>query len=356
MTYTVTVNPSGRSFDTEPNQTLLESAVQAGVNLPYGCKDGVCSACKCQKIAGEVELQSYSVSALSDAERAHGWILACRAVAKSDVTLECKQVTDATLSPPRKMPVRVNSLTQLSDDVMQILLQLPANEAFAYRPGQFLDIILRDGTRRSYSMGSHQVQELGGAKTVELHVRHMPGGRFTDYVFGAIKAKEILRIEGPLGSCYLRNGADDAARPIVLLASGTGFAPIRALLQQLAAESSRRPISLYWGGRRPQDLYMLGWLQSFAAEHLPHLNKVLVISDALPEDAWTGRTGLVHQAVLDDVPDLSQHQVYACGAPVMVLAAQQSFTAQGQLPPEQFYADSFVSAKDVAQASASVAT
>ena len=177
---------------------------------------------------------------------------------------------------------------------------------------------------------------------IELHLRHMPGGKFTDHVFGTMKEKEILRIEGPYGSFFLR---EDSAKPIVFLASGTGFAPIKAIIEHMRFKGIERPATLYWGGRRPADLYQDAWVRE-QLTHMPQLRYVPVISDALPEDAWTGRTGFVHQAVLQDFPDLSEHEVYACGAPIVVESARRDYVALGGLPEEAFFADSFTSAAD----------
>ncbi|GAB1387083.1 CDP-6-deoxy-delta-3,4-glucoseen reductase [Melaminivora sp.] len=338
----ITVQPSGRSFSVPAGQTILAAAIAAGIGLPYGCKDGACGSCKCKKISGNVTHGAHQQKALSDAEEAAGYILTCCARADSEVHIEARQVTDESSYPIRKLPVRVAALQRRSHDVMQVRLQLPAVDNFRYHAGQYLEFILKDGARRAYSMANapHLLQP--GAPAVDLHIRHMPGGRFTDHVFSALKEKDILRIEGPFGSFYLR---EDSDKPIILLASGTGFAPIKALLERLQHLGSTRPVSLYWGGRRPGDLYLDEWVRSFQAQ-LPQLRYVPVVSDALPEDGWAGRTGFVHQAVLDDCADLSGHQVYACGAPVVVDAARSSYIQQRSLPEEEFYADAFTSEAD----------
>jgi len=339
--HTVTVTPSGRSFEVQPGETILSAAIRSGVGLPYGCKNGACGSCKCKKIDGEVVHGEHQQKALSDAELADGYMLTCCSQALTPVTLEARQVTDESAFPVRKMPVRVRALERLSHDVMRLDLQLPAGEAFRYHAGQYIEFVLKDGARRSYSMATapHQQQSAPG---VELHIRHMHGGRFTDHVFGAMKEKDILRVEGPFGSFYLR---EDSGKPIVMLASGTGFAPIKALIEHLQHKGAQRPVALYWGGRRPQDLYMDAWVRARCAE-LPQLSYVPVVSNALPEDGWSGRTGFVHQAVLDDFADLSGHQVYACGAPVVVDAAQAAYTQTRGLPAEEFYADAFTSEAD----------
>jgi CDP-4-dehydro-6-deoxyglucose reductase len=180
---------------------------------------------------------------------------------------------------------------------------------------------------------------------IELHIRHLPGGKFTDHVFGAMKEKEILRIEGPYGSFFLR---EDSQKPIVLLASGTGFAPIKSLIEHMKFKAIDRPATLYWGGRRPEDLYMDSWLRAQLPE-LPNLHYVPVVSNAVPEDNWTGRTGFVHRAVLEDFADLSGHQVYACGAPIVVESAKRDYMDEAGLLEEEFFADAFTTEADKAQ-------
>jgi CDP-4-dehydro-6-deoxyglucose reductase len=344
----VTVQPSGRSFDALPGETLLAAGIRQGIGLPYGCKDGACGSCKCKKLSGTVVHGPHQEKALSAAEEAAGLVLTCCGVAQSDIVLESRQVTEAGAFPIKKMPVRVNVMEKLSPDVMRLVLQLPANDSFQFHAGQYIEFLLRDGARRSYSMANAPHTGAGQptatppvGPTMELHIRHMPGGKFTDHVFGAMKEKEILRIEGPYGSFFLR---EDSDKPMVLLASGTGFAPIKALIEHLQHKGITRPATLYWGGRRPQDLYMHEWVVGKCQE-MPNLQYVPVVSDALPEDHWQGRTGFVHQAVLQDFPDLSGHQVYACGAPIVVESARRDYVRAG-LPEEEFYADSFTSEAD----------
>ena len=344
MSFSVTVLPSGRTFTANADEALLTAAIRHGIGLPYGCKDGACGSCKCKKLEGTVVHGTHQLKALSAEEAEQGFILTCCGVAHSDVVMESRQVTDESAFPIKKMPVRVNSLTKASHDVMLLRLQLPAADVFKYHAGQYVEFLLRDGDRRAYSMGNAPHTQLENPG-VDLHIRHMPGGKFTDHVFGTMKEKEILRIEGPFGSFYLR---EESAKPMIMLASGTGFAPIKAIIEHLQAKSITRPAILYWGGRRPADLYMHDWVLGKVAD-MPNLRYVPVISDALPEDAWTGRTGFVHRAVLQDFPDLSAYQVYACGAPIVVDSAQADYLAAG-LPADEFYADSFVTEKDKALA------
>ena len=345
MSFQITVQPSGRAFQSNPDETLLAAAIRQGIGLPYGCKDGACGSCKCKKLEGTVVHGEHQEKALSAAEEAAGFVLTCCATAQSNVVLESRQVTEEGAYPIKKMPVRVSALEKQSDDVMLVRLQLPATEPFRYHAGQYVEFLLRDGARRAYSMANAPHTQEQSA-SLDLHIRHMPGGKFTDHVFGAMKEKEILRIEGPFGSFFLR---EDSSKPIVLLASGTGFAPIKALIEHVQHQGITRPVALYWGGRRPADLYMDAWVRAKTAE-MSNLTYVPVVSDALPEDQWSGRTGFVHQAVLDDFADLSGHQVYACGAPIVVESARTAYVAQRGLPEEEFYADSFTSEADKAKA------
>ena len=339
-TFTVTVEPSGTAFSANADETILAAGIRQGVGLPYGCKDGACGSCKCKMVSGQVVHANFQRKALSVEDEAANFVLTCCATAHSDIVLESRQVTPAGALPIKKMPTRVSSLVKKSADVVVMQLQLPANDAFAFRAGQYIEFILRDGARRSYSMAN--APHIGPG--LELHIRHMPGGRFTDLVFGTMKEKDILRIEGPFGSFFLR---EDSDKPMVFLASGTGFAPLKALLEHMQHCGITRPTTLYWGGRRPGDLYMDDWVQAQLA-NMPHLRYVPVVSDALPEDQWAGRTGFVHLAVLQDFPDLSGHQVYACGAPIVVESARSAFSAQAGLAADEFFADSFTSAADKA--------
>ncbi|MFN3297190.1 CDP-6-deoxy-delta-3,4-glucoseen reductase [Caldimonas sp.] len=341
MTFTVTVQPSGHTFTVERDEAVLAAAIRQSVGLPYGCKDGACGSCKSRLKDGRVIHGAHQLKALSPAEEEAGYILTCCATPQTDLVIESREVVAAGQFPIKKMPCRVSSIDRPAPDVAVLKLQLPANDRLQYHAGQYIEFILRDGARRSYSMANapHTQEAQPG---IELHIRHMPGGKFTDHVFGAMKEKEILRMEGPFGSFFLR---EDSDKPIVLLASGTGFAPIKAILEHMEFKALARPTVLYWGCRSRADLYLHEWAQA-AAARLPWLGYVPVLSEPKAEDGWSGRTGFVHQAVMADLPDLSGHQVYACGAPVMVESARRDFVAHCGLPEEEFYADAFTSEAD----------
>jgi CDP-4-dehydro-6-deoxyglucose reductase len=341
MSLTVTLQPSGRTFTVDRDEAILAAALRQGVGLPYGCKDGACGSCKCRVLQGRVIHGAHQHKALSVAEEENGYALTCCGAAQTDLVLEARTVSGAGEIPVRKLPTRVMSIEKPAADVAIVRLQLPASDSLRYHAGQYIDFILRDGERRSYSVANAPHTQ-GDKPWIELHIRHLPGGLFSDQVFGSMKPKDILRIEGPFGTFFLR---EESTKPMVLLASGTGFAPIKALIEHLQFKRIDRPAVLYWGCRRLVDLYQHDWaLQAVAA--MPHLRYVPVLSEAESSDEWKGRQGLVHEAVMADIGDLSGHQVYACGAPVMVDAARRDFTARCGLPEDEFYADAFTSAAD----------
>ena len=344
MSYQVTLKTSGKQFTVNQDETVLEAALSQNINLPYGCKNGACGSCKGKVLEGQVTHGQHSESAMSRADETGGATLFCCAHPQSDLLIEAREVQGAGDIAIRKVPCRVNAISRHGSDVAILKLQLPASERFQFLAGQYLEFLLKDGQRRAYSIANAPEQE----GPLELHIRHLPGGLFTDFVFAAkdpaLKEKDILRFEGPLGSFFLR---EDSKKPIIFVAAGTGFAPIKSIIEQMQAKKIQRPISLYWGGRRPSDLYMNSLCETWAQD-LPDFKYIPVISDALPEDAWDGRSGFVHEAVMTDHPNLKDFQVYACGAPVMVNAARQDFSSQCHLPEEEFFADSFTSAADLA--------
>jgi CDP-4-dehydro-6-deoxyglucose reductase, E3 len=341
MTFQVTVQPSARQFSCEADETVLAAAIRAGVGLPYGCKNGACGTCKGKLVSGSVVHGAHQDKALSVAEEEKGFSLFCCARPQGDIVIEAREVLGIGEFPIKKMPSRIAALEKVSDDVMIVSLQLPANDRLQYRAGQYIEFLLRDNKRRSYSMANapHLDQHL------TLHIRHMPGGLFTDQVFGTLKVRDILRFEGPLGTFFLR---EDSDKPIILLASGTGFAPLKAIIEHAIHSKTERPMTLYWGGRRPGDLYLHALCEEWART-LPNFRYVPVVSNATADDAWQGRSSFVHRAVMEDQPDLSGFQVYACGAPVMVDSAKRDFVALCRLPEEEFYADAFTSEADLAQ-------
>ncbi len=339
--HTVTLQPSGHQFQVEDGEAVLAAALRQGFVLPYGCKNGACGSCKGRILSGSVDYGVYQPKALTDEEKAGGKALFCQAKPLADLVLEARTVGAAKDIQVKKLPCRVQKLERLSEDAMLLQLKLPANEKLVFLAGQYIEFILKDGTRRSFSMANAPHD----ADFVELHVRHVAGGQFTDHVFTRMKERDILRCEGPLGTFFLREDSDKA---VVFVASGTGFAPIKAVIEHMFHTGIARPATLYWGGRRPRDLYMNALAEQWAAEH-PGFKYVPVISEALPEDHWTGRTGFVHRAVMQDFPDLSGHQVYACGVPIMVDSARRDFTSACGLPEDEFYADSFTTQADLAK-------
>jgi len=341
MSHQVTIQPSGHSFHVEPDETVLVAALREGFGLAYGCRNGACGSCKGKLLEGKVDYGKHSDTALSAEEQASGLALFCVARPLGDIVIECREISAIKDQKIRMLPCRVQTIDKPAPDVAVISLKLPASERLQYLAGQNIEFVLKDGKRRSYSMANAPHDD----ELLQIHVRHLPGGLFTEHVFEKMKARDILRFEGPHGTFFLR---EDSEKPMVLLASGTGFAPIKAIVEHALYKGITRSMTLYWGGRRPLDLYMDELARRWAAEHA-YIKYVPVVSDPLPEDDWAGRGGFVHLAVMQDFPDLSGHQVYACGAPVVIEAARRDFSAQCALPPEEFYADSFTTEADLAK-------
>lgn len=334
MAHRITIKPSNHAFETQDDETVLEGALREGFVIAYGCRNGACGTCKGKVLEGLVDYGTYQEATLPESDKAQGYALFCQAKPLTDIVIECREVSAVKDIQVRTLPCRVQKMDQLAPDVMRIQLKLPANERLQFLAGQYLDILMRGGMRRSLSMANAPHDDA----VLELHLRNY-GGPFSQYVFGKMKEKEILRFEGPLGTFFLR---EDSEKPIVLVASGTGFAPIKAIIEHALHKGLSRPMTLYWGGRRRGDLYLDHLPRKWERDH--GITYVPVLSEAHPEDQWTGRTGFVHRAVMEDFPDLSGYQVYACGAPVMVEAAHKDFTSACGLPGEEFYCDAFTPA------------
>lgn len=328
----VTIQSNGQTFQVRPSQTVLQAAIEEGINIPYGCRNGACGACKAKVLSGKVMHDDYQGSALSDAELNAGDALLCCARPLEDLVIQCREMSGLSGIKPRILPVRVLNKTLLTHDVLVLNLQLPGSERLQFFAGQYIEFILKDGKRRAFSIANAPQDDA----TIELHLRHIAGGAFTEFAFNTLQEKAILRIEGPFGNFYLRENSD---KPIIFVAGGTGFAPIKGIIEHMIQHGVEREIVLYRGGRLPEDLYLDALCKSWS-KLLPSFKYIPVVSQALNDARWSGRVGLVHQAVLDDFKDLSPYQAYVCGAPGMVEIAHQSFVAQG-LPADEFFSDAF---------------
>lgn len=344
MPYQVTIQPSGHQFTVGDDETVLDAALREGFALPYGCRNGACGACKGTVLSGELDYGQHAPTALKADEKAQGRALFCRAKPLSDLVIEAKEIGAAKDIVVKTLPCRVEKLEKRADDVMVVKIKLPASERLQFLAGQYIDFQLKGGKSRSYSLANPPHDDA----LLELHIRHVPGGLFSDQVFSTLKERDILRLKGPLGSFFIREESD---KPMIFVAGGTGFAPIKGMLEHAFSEHTDRELVLYWGVRSLRDLYMAELPQRWLAER-PNFSFIPVLSDPAPEDAWQGRTGYVHDAVLADFADLSGYQVYACGAPIMVDSAREAFVATRALPEDEFFADSFVYAADAETAPA----
>jgi len=333
----VHIEPSGHEFDTVPGETLLEAALREGFHLPYSCRNGACGTCKGRILSGTVSHREYEAKALSADEKAAGLALFCRAVPEGPVVIEAREIGAARDIVIKVLPCRVARMEKLAPDVMRLFLKLPQKERLQFLAGQYIDILLRDGKRRGFSLANAPVDD----EFLELHIRHVPGGLFSGHVFETMTERALLRFEGPLGTFFLR---EESTAPAILMAGGTGFAPMKAIIEQALHGGSERPLHLYWGARSRVDLYLHDLATGWAREY-PHFHYTPVLSEPKADDQWEGRTGYVHDAVASDWPRLDGHEVYASGPPQMIASARTLFAAQG-LREQDLYFDAFEYAKD----------
>jgi len=338
MTYKITLKASEHTFEIEENEFILEAALRQGISFPYGCRSGSCGTCLGKVISGDIEYPEGLPLTVMEHEHKEGKAIFCVSVAKSDLVLDVKEIESSAEIEIKILPARVASLRKLADDVMEMSLTLPANERLAFKAGQYIEFILRDRSRRAFSIANSPTND----ETIELHLRHVEGGVFTGHVFNEMKEKAILRFEGPFGSFHI---SESSNRPLILIAGGTGFAPIKAMVEQLIEEGDTRPIQIYWGARATVDLYRDDLPEKWAFQH-KHIAYTPVLSEPNEDDDWQGRTGFVHAAVIEDFTDLSGFDVYVAGPPPMVDAVKENFSKQG-LSDDRLFCDSFeFAAKD----------
>lgn len=340
--HTVTLQPSGLQFTADEQELILDAGLRQGLSLPYGCRGGACGSCAVTVLKGELAYPDGEPMGLAPYDKEQGRAFMCQAVALSDLEVDCPQLGTEQDIEVKVLPVRVEKLRKLNHDVMEMTLKLPASERLRFKAGQYIDLLLRGGKRRGFSLANAPYDD----QYLELHIRHVPGGYFTSHVFEHMKPKALLRFEGPLGSFYIR----DTERPIVLMGGGTGFAPLKGMIEQLKEQNFERPVHLYWGVRAKEDLYLDALVRDWAARN-DWLTYTPVLSEPKDEDNWEGRTGWVHDAVLADLPDLTEHDVYMSGPPQMINAAKPAFSARG-LADEHMFSDSFEFASDTLKAMA----
>ena len=337
MSYTVNFEPSGHQIDVAAGERVLTAALRHGLQLPYSCRGGACGACKVQIIEGEVDYPDGEPGALNSAEKALGMALLCSAVPLSNLRIEAHELSADDDVEVKNLPCRIVKKERLNHDVLRLYLKLPETQRLQFQAGQYIDFVLDDGRRRAFSLANAPHRD----ELLEFHIRHVPDGDFTDFLFNDVQEKAMLRIEGPLGQFTLR---EDSPRGKIMVAGGTGFAPIKAILEHAFAEQLQQDITLYWGARAKRDLYLDELPCRWANMH-DNFHYIPVLSAPMNKDNWQGRSGWVHDAVLADHPDLSDYDVYAAGPPAMTDAAAESFTAAG-LPMEHYFSDVFLYAED----------
>jgi CDP-4-dehydro-6-deoxyglucose reductase len=336
MSYKVQLSEQDINFDVSENETLLEAALRQSHSLPYGCRNGLCGSCKAKIVSGKIIYPDGSPDGLTAADKKQGYALLCQAKAASDLVIKARTIESAVDIKLRQFPCRVTKFEKLNDDVIRLILELPKSESLQFLAGQYIDILMKDGKRRSFSLANPPDQD----QRLELHIRYYGGGLFSEYAFKDLTEKTLLRIEGPLGQFTLH----ESDRPMIMIAGGTGFAPVKSLIEYTLKNNHKRSIQFYWGARTSDDLYLDELPKQWSKDH-KHIQYKPVLSEADKLNGWKGRTGFVHEAVLKDHADLSGYDIYACGPPPMIKAVLDSFPANG-LNMEQIFSDSFEFAAD----------
>lgn len=338
MSYHVTIEPSGRRFTCSGTESVLEAALRHGIMLPYGCRDGRCGLCTGKVVEGAVTYPGGEPpESLDEKAVAVGQALFCRARPATDVTIELREADSFEAVPARRMRCRVARMERMAPDVMALWLQPPENERLAFLPGQYVDILLRDGRCRSYCLANAPHDD----GLLEIHVRYVDAGEFSSYVFHAMREQAVLHLDGPHGAFHLRAGD---RRPIIAMAGSTGIAPIKSMLEHLVHIGDERPVHVFWGVRTREDLYLDARLRQLARAH-GRLRYTPCLSDPATNDAWDGRIGLVHNMLLQDYPDLAGHTLYMSGPPSMIAAAQRDLFRHGA-DPEHVLGNPFRTAAD----------
>lgn len=338
MSFKVKIQPSGHSFEVNPGESVLDAAMRQGIDLPYGCRGGACGSCAGYLISGEIHYQDEPM-ALSEEMQQQNQALFCIAEPRSDLVIQIGELEEVL--PKKILRCRVEQKQQLSHDVIALKLKLSGEERLQYRAGQYVEFILQDGRRRSFSIANAPHDD----ELIELHIRHVPGGFFTDYLFEEMPEKSMLRIEGPLGSFYLR---EYSTRPIIMMGGGTGFGPLKAMLEHMLHIGTEQSVHMFMGVRALRDLYMADMVKAWQHAGI-NLKFTPVLSEPRPEDNWLGETGFVHQAVLRTYPDLSAFDIYMSGPPPMINAAVAEFDKHGADRAHMF-SDAFTYSADATRA------
>ncbi len=337
--FKVRIIDSDSVFVVNEGESVLDAALRQGIMLPYSCKNGTCGSCKCQIESGDVHYPFHPPMALTRAEIADGHALLCQAEPTEDLVIHAREIAAVKDLQVRKMPARVIEKTLLAHNVMRLVIKLPAAQRLQFLAGQYIDILLPGGLRRAFSIASPPQRE----DEIELHIRHVEGGGFTGWVFDELKVKEILRIEGPLGTFFIRHDTDD--RPMILMGGGTGIAPLKSMIEDLIEHESLRPLHLFWGVRTSDELYMQEQAKQWAADH-SHIQFTSALSDPVAFTQSDSFEGFVHEAVLDQYPDLSAHDIYMSGPPLMIDSAREAFLSHAADSSRIFF-DSFEFGLDV---------
>ncbi|AFZ82651.1 2Fe-2S iron-sulfur cluster-binding protein [Candidatus Kinetoplastidibacterium crithidiae] len=333
MSFHISIKPGTEYLMVKNNQSILEAAKEKQIALPHSCSNGKCAKCKCKVLSGSFEISNYSNKALTDQEKSNNIILTCKTYPLSDMVIQYDHLIDK--SPSFKTIGRVISIERKTVDVIILKIKISFGERFLFKPGQYVDFLLKNGEKRSYSIANSPFID----QYLEFHIKHFFGGLFTDQLFGLtnihLKEDDILRLEGPFGSFILQ---EKSKNPIIFLASGTGFAPIKSMMEYIIRENIfSQPIYLYWGARKLSDIYMNDLAKSWESLIVNFKYRPVLINE-ISESMVN-----IPEYVMKDFKDLSSFQIYACGSNIMIESAKRDFITKCRLPVNKFYSDAFIS-------------
>lgn len=332
MSHTVTIKSSGNCFSVNDDESVLDAALRQGILLPYGCRNGECGSCMGTVLSGEITYPDGSPLALGETNAAIGKALFCRAQPKTDLDIAVREIDGVRDIEVKTFPCRIDRIEKLAHDVIRIYLKVPDTHRMQFLAGQYINILMKEHAPRAFSMANAPHND----EYIELHVRNVEGGLFSDQIFHHLQEKAMLRIEGPLGTFFLR---ENSARPVILIGGGTGFAPVKGMLEHAFETGFTRPLHLFWGARAQRDLYLPDLPAQWAEQHA-NFSYTPVLSEPQATDNWNGETGFVTDCVARHYPDLSEHDIYIGGPPVMVKAGHELFMQQG-MDESRFFSDAF---------------
>lgn len=333
MTFEIKIDGSDTSFQAKLGQTILDAAAQNGIELPYSCRKRVCGNCRGKVLSGSLVFGTTGGSHETGCDESDDHLF-CVAQPAGDLLIRPQSWRRIAADARKTITATVFRNEIVAKDISILNLRLPPGVRIKFAAGQYLEVLLPGGERRAFSMANAPHV----SDSIQLHIRHMPSGGFTQKVVPNLVKGDKLEIEVPHGDFYLR---EDSDRPLLFIAGGTGFAPIKSIIEHIIKRQIQRPMTLFWGAREPEGLYALELVERWNSSCIDFRFEGVISGDVEPS-AWNGIRGRLPQAVLENFDSVADFDVYVCGAPSMVNALRSALTDKRGLRINQFFSDSFV--------------